>query len=322
MENTNIQEFNVEEIQDSLDLLLARQENLVNAVSAAQSDVDETVNNIDPVNAGFLSEHNLKNYSRIIDCSTTVFGNVFKVSGNQSMDEAIESFRNDLVDNIIVSMNPTYNYKRYSDPEKNNLVGAGTIVFNDFEEIEDEDNNIRSYYQVKIIGDTEETNQLPASNPSTAIDNMLWGNEGIPKLSARLMGSNDGEARLANNVYYVMMLSRPEKLPAGTTFELLNRDGNVFTPSGMYLEIYYKANEGEPEQQRVSPPTPANGHGGKPHVVKEEHGPWLANLILDLFGADYIEYTWVETYPDGCVRKTDVSNHGVQHTYWTTSNCR
>ncbi len=303
--------------QEVLDLLLTRQSDLVKAVSTAQSDVEETVNNIDPINAKFLSEHNLKNYSRIIDCNETIFANVFKVSGNQTMDEALEEFRADLVDNIIVNTNPTYDYKRYSDPEKNNLVGAGTIVFNDFDTIEVDD-VVRGYYQVKIVGDTEQTGTLPPSNPSNTIDDLLWDNGRIPKLSTRLRGGNDGESRVANNIYYVM-ISKAEKLPAGTTFELLERDGDEFNPTGMYLEIYYKTNN---DVERV--PQPATGHGGRPNTKweKQPHSAWDEFLAWWSDAFAYVDWIFTETYPDGCVRKTEVYSNGNEYTYWTTGRCK
>jgi hypothetical protein len=212
-----------ETVTNGLRLMGRNMSDIINTVSSVQEETADTYNNLDPINHEILSEYNLMNNSLVIDGCVETYAELSNLEGNE-LDNAKDLHRQDLVDYLIINNNPIYNYKSYSDRDRNNLVSLGSLVLNDYEYVENgEETDV--YWQVKILGDeTPSNNFVNTTNVEEAINDAVWGdNTEIPRLEERIQ--NAGNNSLVNNKYYVLTAGITS-LENGTTLELLVKNND------------------------------------------------------------------------------------------------
>lgn len=308
----------VDNIEDALYVISQNNDALMGGVGTAQTTLENGMNEADPLNDYLLSENNLMYFSPTIRSNVETFGTLVR---GENTEEQTAAFQQDLVDTMIVRNNPIYNYKRYSDSNKSNLVSVGTFVVNDYEIVTDDEEETK-YFQVKILADSTEVGGLDNSNNSNEIDNLVWGETTIvPRLSVRLNGI-EGEGRtIVNNKYYIESPYVYE-LPNGTTFELLVKENGEFVSAGMFIEVY-ENNKLQGQNITVEPGGKKKGQvvqkPPKPISIQTDYPPISDRdrRLEQKYGLAYVVSVTTIVFSNGCILVTQTWSNGDVTAYTT-----
>lgn len=197
MENTNIPELTPEVVESAIEVLSNNSSSMLSAVSNLQTDIENAADDIDPINHRILSEHNLMNYSRAVDCSAITYASLGEPSDGQSAEEFETACKQIIVDDLIRKNNPKYNFNCYADANKSNLIATAAFVVNDYDLLE-VDGLASTYYVIKVISDSSNT--------------------------------------ILNNKYYIEV-SGAEDIANGSMLELFILDGNELISAELFAEI-------------------------------------------------------------------------------------
>ena len=118
-------------------------------------------------------------------------------------------------------------------------MSIGTFVVNDYENVEVNDEEEKTYWQIKILADVTDSHVIATATNASLIDVAIWGNGEttpvIPRLSARI---GDGhEESIVNNKYYITD-SGIIGLQDGDMLELFVKQGDEFVSANMFIEVY------------------------------------------------------------------------------------
>lgn len=197
MENTNRPELTPEVVESTIEELSNNISSMISAVDNLQSNIENAPDNVDPINHRILSESNLMNYSRAVDCSVITYTSLAEPLSGQSAEEFEMMCRQTIVNDLIKKNNPKYNFNCYSDANKSNLIATATFVVCDYEFLE-VDGEETTYYVVKVVSDNSNT--------------------------------------ILNNKYYIEV-SGAEDIANGSMLELFILDGNELISAELFAEI-------------------------------------------------------------------------------------